>query len=344
MPQNYEFEKTTVDGIKYVIANPKGNGEMVRMEAEWTEGDEVEGKWEEAVRAIIGEDLLGDMNLDGANGRIDKRTAVETLAAAEEDGQPVVASERQADALIEYFADQDILRLEGNKVVLLQDPGDQNLSGRAALNWAATMDACMEKIKETKENIERAKKKLEEKEEEFKSGQNDIKERMHETGQKLKSLGDSPGVPQSRAELDESERTRYDNLMEEYIHHKKMHEAHVEDVVEKTNQGKGKLARQMSMLNSTMETLEEKKKQIRSAAVREHVFPDEAIEMTENVGNIVTELAGVGNVAETVENTSEEDFAEMVENDLPNMGGLEEAEEQTEQEEHEDTSNTNFNQ
>lgn len=343
MQQNYTFETTTVDGTEYVIASPEGNGEVVRMEAEWTDGDEVEGKWEDAVRAIIGEDLLGDMNLDGADGRIDKRTAVETLAAAEENGQPVVASERQADALIEYFAKEDILRLENNQVVLLQDPGAENLSGRAALNWAAVMDACMEKIKQTEENIERAKEKLEQKKEEFKTGQNDIKERMQETGQKLKSLGDSPGVPESRSELEESERARYDQLMEEYIHHKKMHEAYVEDVVKNTNQGASKLARQMTMLESTMETLEEKRTQIRRAAVEEQVFPDAAIEMTENVGTIVTELAGVGNVSETVENTSEEDLAQMVENDLPELG-LEETEEHEERTEQHDASNANFNQ
>jgi len=342
MQRNYTFEKTTVDGIDYVIANPTGNGEMVRMEAEWTEGEDVEGKWEDAVRAIIGGDLLGDMNLDGGDGRIDRQTAVETLAAAEQDGEPVVASERQADALIEYFAEEDILRLEGNQVVLLQDPRNEDISGRAALNWAAGIDACIAKIDETRDRVERAKNKLEAKMENLDTGSNEIDERIQETGQKLKSLGDGPGVPEDPSALSDTERKRYQQLKKEFIHHKKMREVESTNLLETVEQGTTKLANQVNMLESAKDALSTKEGEIRVRAIQQREFPDDAKNIVENMSDIATQLAGVGNVDEAVEETDGVDLADMVENEIPDLDMEDDVEEL--QEEERERSSTNYNQ
>lgn len=344
MQRNYTFEKTTVDGIEYVIANPTGNGEIVRMEAEWTEGEDVEGKWEDAVRAIIGGDLLGDMNLDGGDGRIDRQTAVETLAAAEEDGEPVVASERQADALIEYFAEEDILRLEGNQVVLLQDPRNEEISGRAALNWAAGIDACIDKIDETRDRVKRAKEKLEQKMADLDTGSNQIDERIQETGQKLRSLGDGPGVPEDPSTLSDAERKRYQQLKKEFIHHKKMQEVESTNLLETVEEGTTKLANQMKMLESAKDALSTKESEIRVRAIQQREFPDDAKNIVENMSDIATQLAGVGNVDEAVENTDGAELASMVENDIPELDMEEDVEELTEEGSTEtDTTSTSYN-
>jgi hypothetical protein len=344
MQRNYTFEKTTVDGIEYVIANPTGNGEMVRMEAEWTEGEDVEGKWEDAVRAIIGGDLLGDMNLDGGDGRIDRQTAVETLAAAEQDGEPVVASERQADALIEYFAEEDILRLEGNQVVLLQDPRNEDISGRAALNWAAGIDACIEKIDETRDRVERAKNKLEEKMANLDTGSNEIDERIQETGQKLKSLGDGPGVPEDPSALSDTERKRYQQLKKEFIHHKKMREVESTNLLETVEQGTTKLANQVNMLESAKDALSTKEGEIRVRAIQQREFPDDAKNIVENMSDIATQLAGVGNVDEAVEETDGVDLADMVENEIPDLDMEDDVEELQEETTDSGQSSANYNQ
>jgi predicted nucleic acid-binding Zn-ribbon protein len=344
MQRNYTFEKTTVDGIEYVIANPTGNGEMVRMEAEWTEGQDVEGKWEDAVRAIIGGDLLGDMNLDGGDGRIDKQDAVETLAAADQGGEPVVASQRQADALIEYFAEEDILRLEGNQVVLLQDPRNEDISGRAALNWAAGIDACIEKIEETRDRVKRAKEKLEQKKEDLDTGPSGIEERIQETGQKLRSLGDGPGVPSDASELSESETKRYRQLKKEFITHKKMKDVESTNLLETVAEGTAKLGNQMNMLESAKEALSKKEGEIRVRAIQQREFPDDAKNIVDNMSNIATQLAGVGNVDEAVENTSDEDFANMVEDEVLDLDVGEDVEQLTEAEADEESrTNSTFN-
>lgn len=344
MQRNYTFEKTTVDGIEYVIANPTGNGEMVRMEAEWTEGEDVEGKWEDAVRAIIGGDLLGDMNLDGGNGRIDRQTAVETLAAAEQGGEPVVASERQADALIEYFAEEDILRLEGNQVVLLQDPRNEDISGRAALNWAAGIDACIEKIDETRDRVKRAKEKLEQKMADLDTGPSGIEERIQETGQKLRSLGDGPGVPSDASKLSESEAKRYRQLKKEFMTHKKMKDVESTNLLETVEEGTTKLANQMNMLESAKEALSTKEGEIRVRAIQQREFPDDAKNIVDNMSDIATQLAGVGNVDEAVENTSDEEFANMVQDEVLDLDVGEDVEKLTEEETDEESrTNSTFN-
>jgi hypothetical protein len=317
MPRKYTFETTTVDGIEYVIANPVNEtDEMVRMEAEWTEGDDVEGEWERAVSAIIEGDLLGDMDLEDGNGRIDRQTAVETLAAAEDDQGPVVSSERQADALIEYFVEEDILQLEGNQVVLLQDPRNENISGRASLNWAAGIEACIDKIEETKDRVQRAKDKLESKMDDLDTGSNRIEERIQETGQKLRSLGDGPGVPDDPSELDESEQKRFEQLKRQFIHHKKMRDVDNENLLETVEEGTTKLAHQMEMLESAKEALSTKEEEIRIRAVQQREFPQDATNIVDNMGQLATKLAGVGGVEEAVENTSDEELASMVENEF----------------------------
>jgi predicted nucleic acid-binding Zn-ribbon protein len=344
MQRNYTFEKTTVDGIDYVIANPNGNGEMVRMEAEWTEGEDVAGRWEDAVRAIIGGDLLGDMNLDGGNGRIDRQDAVETLAAADQGGEPVVASERQADALVEYFAEEDILRLEGNQVVLLQDPRKEDISGRAALNWAAGIDACIEKIDETRDRVKRAKEKLEQKKKDLDTGPSGIEERIQETGQKLRSLGEGAGVPSDASELSESDTKRYRQLKKEFITHKKMKDVESTNLLETVEEGTAKLGNQMNMLESAKEALSQKESEIRVRAIQQREFPDDAKNIVDNMSNIATQLAGVGNVDEAVENTSDEDFANMVEDQVLDLDVGEDVENLTEAETDEESrTNSEFN-
>jgi hypothetical protein len=148
----YTFETTTVDGVDYVVANPVGNGELVRMEAEWIEGEHVEGKWEDAVRAVLDTALFDAGTVGDGTVHVGRSTAVDALAETL-DG---VRHELQADALVAYLASVDVWRLDLDDVVVLRDPRECSLSGREVLTWAMAVDVCIERVDAVREALEQS--------------------------------------------------------------------------------------------------------------------------------------------------------------------------------------------
>lgn len=326
MTQKYEFERIESDGQEYVIANPVNQtADPVRLNASWIEGDDIEGEWERAVRAIIKTDLLGSMELKEGNGRIDRRQAIETLAAASDNDGDIVTSEQQAEALLEFLADEGILDLQSGQVVMLRNPSDnpQDVNGRMILNWAAAIDACVEKISETIDRVDSAKEKLENRMADVKQDSGNIDEHLGETAQELKSLGDGPGVPQDPSKLSAEERKRFQQLKRKLVFHKKMKKADDVNLAEKVESGADRLADNIEMLESAKTTLDNKREQVRTQALKKQTFPDEAMNIVDNMGELTTQLAGVGGIEEEIENTSDEEVASLVDDvlgDLENVG------------------------
>src|SRR6056297_2762653 len=107
MPRKYQnFTKTEMPDGTYRIAEPVNQTEdAVRIEAGWFDTeDDIEGEWEEPIGAIIRNDLTGGMELTEDTGTLPRQQAVENLSNATTDGEPVVAGEAEAEALIDYFA------------------------------------------------------------------------------------------------------------------------------------------------------------------------------------------------------------------------------------------------
>ncbi|WP_455449155.1 hypothetical protein [Natrinema thermotolerans] len=332
MSQKYEFERIESDGREYVIADPVNQtADPVRLDARWIEGDDVDGEWERAIRAIIKTDLLGSMELKEGNGRIDRRQAIETLAAASDDEGDIVTSEQQAEALLEFFAEEDIVDLQGGQVVMLRNPSDEpeEINGRMILNWAAAIDACVEKITETIDRVESAKEKLENRMADIDQESGTIDEHLEETAQELKSLGDGPGVPQDPAELPQDERERFQQLKRKLIYHKKMKEADQENLAEKVESGADRLADNIEMLESAKTTLANKREQVRTQALKKQTFPDEAMNIVDNMGELTTQLAGVGGIEEEVENTADHELDAMVDDVLGDIESVGETAQQT---------------
>ncbi|MGQ3413019.1 hypothetical protein ACT4ML_12245 [Natrinema sp. LN54] len=340
MPQKYEFERIESDGREFVIADPVNQtDDPVRLDARWIEGDDIEGEWERAIRAIIKTDLLGSMELKEGNGRIDRRRAIETLASASDEEGDIVTSEQQAEALLEFLAHEDILDLQGGQVVMLRNPSDnpEEINGRMILNWAAAIDACVEKISETIDRVDGAKEKLENRMADIDQSSGKIDEHLEETAQELKSLGTGAGVPKDPSTLPEEERERFKQLKRKLIYHKKMKEADQENLAEKVESGADRLADNIEMLESAKTTLGNKREQVRTQALKKQTFPDEAMNIVDNMGELTTQLAGVGGFEEELENTADHELDSMADDILSDIGSLGETAQQTAGEEVEET-------
>ncbi|MFC4540396.1 hypothetical protein ACFO5R_00400 [Halosolutus amylolyticus] len=332
MSRKYDFKRIESDGQEYVIADPVNQTDNpVRLDARWIKGDHIEGEWERAIRAIIKTDLLGSMELEEGNGRIDRRKAIETLAAASDDEGDIVTSQQQAEALLEFFADEDILNLQGGKVEMLRNPSNnpEEINGRMILNWAAAIDACVEKISETIDRVDGAKEKLENRMADVEHDSGKIDEYLTETAQELKSLGDGPGVPQDPAELPAEERDRFRQLKRKLVYHKKMKEADRENLAEKVESGTDRLADNIEMLESAKLTLANKREQVRTQALKKQTFPDEAMNIVDNMGELTTQLAGVGGIEETIEETPDHEVATLVDDVLGDIESVGETAQQT---------------
>lgn len=314
MGKKYSFEQ--LDNGEYVIADPKnGNQDPIRLDAKWIEGDEIEGEWERAIGALIKSDLLGNMDLKDGNGKIGRSQAVDTLAEVEDEDGPIVTSRDQADALLEYFAEEDIVDIQSGSVLVLQDPQDTDeVNGEMVLNWAAGIEACVEKIVETRDRIESAKEKLEDRLNEIDQDSGEIEEKVRETAQELKSLGNSQGVPQNPDELPAEERSRYQELKQKLIYHNKMKEVKTTDLTETVKQGTNELGDSLEKLDSARQALSSKQGEFRTLALQKQEFPDGAENIVQNMGDLATQLAGVGNIEEEVENAGVEEISDIVEN------------------------------
>ena len=305
------FTETEMQDGKYIIAEPvnKQADEAVRIEAGWFDGeDDIEGDWEEPIGAIIRNDLTDGMQLSEGTGTIPRHEAVENLNEAERDDSEIVASEAEAEALLDYFAENDVVELDGNNVVLLKDPNE--VSGEMVLNWAAAMSACVDKIDATMDRFERAKDKLQKHMENVDADPQRTEELMKEKAQELMSLGTGSGFP-DRSELSEEAKQKYDVLREDFIYYKKLNEAGQQNV-STAQQGVDQIANIIDKLEGAREILDQKQGQIRARALKERVFPENEVDIAMNMGELVTSLAGVGSIEEEAEEMSEDDLESAV--------------------------------
>lgn len=337
MSKKYEFDP--LDDGSYVMAKPKnGNKNPVRINTKWIESDDVEAGWERPIGALIKSDLLSDMDLKDGNGRISRRQAVETLREATDDEGPIVTSEEHAEALIAYLGEKEIVNIEDDgSVLILQDPQTTE-NDNMWINWAAGIDACVEKIDETEERIKSAKNKLEDRLEDMEEDTDSIEEKARETAQELKSIGDGPGLPQNPEELPSDERAEYQRLKKKLVYHNKMKDVVDEDVTKTVKDGTQKLADNLEMLNSAKQALKEKREGFRLVALQNEQVPEGAQNIVDNMGDLATALVGIGDVDEAVENTGTEELEGMVEDLTGTVDGVTDKAVQTSSEETEQTS------
>lgn len=236
MPRKYQnFTEIERDGDTSVVAQPtNASDEEVRLDAGWFDGAPGGGDWEDAVAAVVREELTDGLDLSDGTGTLPRRRAVERFADATRDGRPAVDGEAEAEALLDYFAENGVVELDGDEVVLLPDPGEA--SGRAMLNWAVAMDVCVDMLDATLERLARAESDL-----------------------RAEADGPDAGDSEASRSVEEVARTRAD-------------------------------------LEDARDALDRKREEVRATALRQQLFPENAVDVAEQLADLATALSGIDGV------------------------------------------------
>jgi hypothetical protein len=150
MTGDYSFETQEVDGAGTVVANPVSeDAEPVELSSTWATDDDVEGKWENAVHAVLDATLFDLGTVGDGVVRVDRSTVVGALVERLDD----LRDEQQADALVAYLATAGVWTVDGDDVDVLRDPRETSLSGCEALAWAAALDACADRVDEIRNDL-----------------------------------------------------------------------------------------------------------------------------------------------------------------------------------------------
>lgn len=336
MPAKYRsFEETEQNGTRYVIAQPSSERDSpVRLEGTLFEGEELDdGTWTEVVGRLIQVDIAGALNLEAGKGKLSRSEAVESILEADEEGLPIHVGERaQAEALIDYFVDEGVFEAESGDLVLLRSPTDEatDINLRMLMNWVSAIDSCIDKIEETTATIEQARSELESEMTDTNPSEviQDFERQQKEVAQKLNNLTGGRNV--SRVEdLPEEERPEFRRLKEQFYHLQTMKEAASPDeMATQIEKSSAELATKRDRLENIARNLELKRDELRTAIVHEKIFPQDAVDMVQNLEGLVTSLTGVENSDDRAEQKSAGDVLSDA-NAL--LGGAEAAEEQAEQ-------------
>lgn len=342
-------EKEMADGT-YVVAEPRhAGGERVRLEAGWFDGDEEdEAEFERVVSTMVKQTLTSDgtsiTDGDGALSRSDAKQAL-----LESDGDEEIGSEARAEALIDYFAEEGVFDLEDGQLHVLEDMDtieqrqDSETKKKRILNWAAALDAGIQKIEDTKESFEQSREKLESYLKKVDTSSDyGYDERKQEIGRELMQLGDGEGFP-DRSDLSAEEKTRYDTLKRQWVQAKKMAEVgsskveQVERAVEQMVDRIGELERAQGVYDS-------QQSQMRLLAFHEEQrISGMNEELARELVDMTTLLGGSATVEEDVADMDEDDFEDEVMSEISDTEAFAERfDEATEEMDHEDEQATEF--
>jgi len=314
MTRKYSFETKTINGQQFVIAEGRGQtSEPIRVRADWIESDDLEGKWEDLIKQIVQPETINRIDIADGHGGISRREAVETLAGATADGETIVSSEQQADVLVEYLAQEDIVGLDGDELVLFRDPDEESLGGPALMNWAALMGAVIESIDDHLDRVEDAKDRFQETIDSLETEQSDSNERLSKTAQRLQNLGPGQGIPDPET-LSDEERQQFNQLKSHYLYLRNIEKAKEQNLFENVNVGLDQMGMAIERLEAAREAYDMFHDNTRKAALKNNVFPEEALDFVDNAGSLINDLAGVEDVDE--ENVDSDDLEAMIEEDL----------------------------
>ncbi|WP_408960454.1 hypothetical protein [Natrinema sp. 74] len=311
MTRKYSFETKSINGKQYVVAQSHGpKSEPVRVRADWVESDDLEGEWEELIKQVVQPETIDEIDIADGHGGIARREAVEALAGATADGETLVSSEQQADVLLEYLAEEDIVGIDGDELVLFRDPDEEDLNSAALMNWAALMSAVIDSIDDHLERVEDAKERFQETVDTLEAEQQDSEERLSKTAQRIQNLGPGQGVPDPDT-LSDEERQQYTQLKEHYLYLQDIEKAKSSNFVENVSAGVDQIGMAIERLEAAREAYDMFYNDTRKAALKSSVFPEEALEFVDNAGSLINELAGVE--GSQTDDVADEEFAKMIE-------------------------------
>ncbi|MBX0325228.1 hypothetical protein EGH21_19565 [Halomicroarcula sp. F13] len=316
MPQTYtNFDAIEQDGQHYIVATPKSeHEEPVRFSGDLEETEGLDATFRDVIKSLIQQDLSDALNLEAdTGGTISREEAIRTLANAEE--SPVtVQSEQQAEAIIDYFIDNGILKEEGSEVVVLSDPesladiaaegGDSEEDSAMLLNWMSAIEGCTTKIQETIDTVEEVEDELREQ-----MGQIDVSQKMEEYEHKQKEVAQRIMNLTNGGQLDKSDLSNSEQAEYERLEHRLFH---LESMIDSVSSGSDldqeiqKMTNELSMhvqnLSDTQGSLEVQLERLRKVyQVNEHINYEDAKEMAEHLSSVASAVAGVADAAERKE-------------------------------------------
>lgn len=327
MTSKYAFEQKEIDGQEYVIARRGQGADPIRVRADWTEEDDLEGNWEPLIETIVQPETITEIDIEDGVGGISRQEAIESLTEATVNGKTIVATEEQADALIEYLSEEDVIDIQGNRLVLFKNPNEEDLSSTWFVNWAALMGAVIEEIDSKLQEIEAAQEKFESTLDSLEP-ETDSKTEQHlsELRQRLQNLGPGQGIPKPE-ELNEDEQRTYRRLKRNYLKIREIKQAKEQDFFENIEQGTEKIEMAVRRLDAQKEGYEQMRKDVRRMAFKKDVFPDEALNFVESAGELLKKMNDVDTQA--ADNIGDAEFREMLEEDMDR--GVQETGETTEE-------------
>jgi len=331
MSQTYtNFSTVEQGGQRYIIGQPADErGEPVRFSGKLEETEGIDATFRDVIKSLIQQDLSGALNLEAnAGGAIARDEAIKTLLNAEE--SPVsVQSEQQAEAMIDYFIDNEVLKEDGSDIVVLSDP--ESLANIATegnpadeettmlLNWMSAIEGCTTKIQETINTVEQVEDELRQQ-----MGEIDVAQKLENYEQKQKEVAQrlmnlTNGGELDRNDLTAEEQAEYDRLEHRMFHLKSMVESidtggQLDQEIEKMTKELGmeieKLRDTQTSLKVQLERLEKVYK------VNKHIDYEEAKQMAEHLSTIASGVAGVDSAEEMSEEHDTMEVASSLLNEL----------------------------
>lgn len=289
-----EFVRKETEYGSYVFAQPKasrGDKEPVRLEAsiaERREGEEEVGNWEPVIGELVGARLGDVLGLDDAGAASLSRG--EVVEAVMESEVTSTDTEWEAEALVEYFASESILQIEGDRVTVLSALDDVEATDAPMINnWAATVDACATRIETAVEQVEKAKSRLQER------GSNENRREIIEKNeQKADEYKQEMGAllnGRLPSALPSEERERFADLREKYHDYQNNAEAARNDVTDATKtEHLGEVIEQLEHLQDVLS--------LKSGEMRELV-----VQKNTDISGVLDQLDALKSLVSTIGNT-----------------------------------------
>lgn len=323
MPTKYQnFSTTTQGGQEYIIAQPKNDrDEPVRIPGEIEDTEDPDETWTDVVGQLVQYDISNALNLESGKGKISREDALNSLIESEDKSIPI-QSEAQAEAVIDYFIDEEVLADEGTDIVVLEDPSmlqdigseTDETKPKMLLNWVSAIEGCTSKIDATIETIEQTEQELRDE-----IGESNATEKVQEFERKQEEVAQELMNLTNGGQLDESDlgtadRAEYERLEERLFHLESMKEAvQGGDLEEELRRTAEELGTQMQKLKEIDDALKTQKQRVKRAyKYKEEIAPEQAMEMAKNLSNLATSLTNVDSAEEKKEEHNTMEFASQV--------------------------------
>lgn len=335
-----DFNPVEQGDQEYIVAQPKSeHEEPVRFSGELKETGGLDATFRDVIKGIIQQDLSDALNLEAdTGGTISREETIRTLQEAET--LPVTAkSEQQAEAIIDYFIDNGILKEDGSEIVILSDPeslADLASEGNGSedeaamlLNWMSAIEGCTTEIQETIDTVEEVEQELEEQ-----MGEIEVTDKLEEYERKQKEVAQRLMNLTNGGELDESDLSASEQAEYERLEHRLFH---LESMIDSIKDGGGlekeiqKMTKELSMhvenLSETQGSLNVQLERLRKVyRVNEHINYEDAKAMAEQLSKVAAAVAGVASAGQRAD---EEDTMEKANQVLSEIGDTEEVTEET---------------